>query len=182
MTAREFCRTPSMRGHGASPLAPGDLSATRAAAATGPGARVLTSKGERMRRLARPARWPVRSSGYRNDSLIVPTAAADHWPDELIDGRRSRDPGTVRGSRRTGRGRKSGESARGRPPGCSSLTSPIRQTQCTGNPNYQGNQHDDPASPTSDCRSTKVGTDEVRAAELQLLTSKPVVEGATRSD
>jgi len=87
MTAREFCRTPSMRVHGASPFAPGDLSATRAAAATRPGARVLTSKGERMRRrLARTARWPVRSSGYRNDSLIVPRAAAGHGHDELIDG------------------------------------------------------------------------------------------------
>jgi extracellular elastinolytic metalloproteinase len=54
--------------------------------------------------------------------------------------------------------------------------------QCTGNPNFQGNQHDDPLSPTSDCRSTSVGSDEVRAAELQLLTSLPEVDGATRVD
>lgn len=58
----------------------------------------------------------------------------------------------------------------------------VLANQCTGNPNYQGNQHDDPASPTSDCRSTTVGSDEVRAAELQLLTSRPRVDGATRVD
>jgi extracellular elastinolytic metalloproteinase len=55
----------------------------------------------------------------------------------------------------------------------------VLESQCTGNPNYQGNQHDDPLAPTSDCRSTRVGADEVRAAELQLLTTRPRVEGAT---
>jgi hypothetical protein len=55
----------------------------------------------------------------------------------------------------------------------------VLANQCTGNPNYQGDQHDDPAAPTSDCRSTPVGAEEVRAAELQLLTSKPRVDGAT---
>jgi extracellular elastinolytic metalloproteinase len=55
----------------------------------------------------------------------------------------------------------------------------VLTNQCTGNPDYQGEQHDDPASPSSDCRSTSVGSDEVRAAELQLLTSKPRVDGAT---
>jgi hypothetical protein len=54
--------------------------------------------------------------------------------------------------------------------------------QCTGNPAYQGDQHSDPARPTSDCRSTTVGSDEVRAAELQLLTSRPQVDGATLDD
>lgn len=55
----------------------------------------------------------------------------------------------------------------------------VLTNQCTGSPHYQGDQHDDPAAPTSDCRSTSVGSDEVRAAELQLLTSRPQVDGAT---
>lgn len=55
----------------------------------------------------------------------------------------------------------------------------VLANQCTGNPNYQGDQHDDPLSPTADCRSTSVGSDEVRTAELQLLTSRPEVDGAT---
>ena len=58
----------------------------------------------------------------------------------------------------------------------------VEANQCTGNPNYQGDQHDDPASPTSDCRSITIGADQVRAAELQLLTSTPRVDGATLSD
>jgi hypothetical protein len=58
----------------------------------------------------------------------------------------------------------------------------VLANQCSGNPNYQGDQHDDPASPTSDCRSTPVGAEQVRAAELQLLTSTPRVDGATLSD
>jgi hypothetical protein len=55
----------------------------------------------------------------------------------------------------------------------------VLDNQCTGNPDYQGNQHADPLAPTSDCRSTRVGANEVRAAELQLLTSRPQVDGAT---
>lgn len=55
----------------------------------------------------------------------------------------------------------------------------VLDNQCTGNSLYQGDQHDDPLAPTSDCRSTPVGSDEVRAAELQLLTSRPEVDGAT---
>jgi hypothetical protein len=35
---------------------------------------------------------------------------------------------------------------------------------------------------TSDCRATTVGSTEVRAAELQLLTSRPQVDGATLTD
>jgi hypothetical protein len=55
----------------------------------------------------------------------------------------------------------------------------VVNNQCTGTPLYQGEQHDDPLAPSPDCRSTSVGTDEVRAAELQLLTSRPQVDGAT---
>jgi hypothetical protein len=58
----------------------------------------------------------------------------------------------------------------------------VLANQCTGNPGYQGEQHDDPLAPSSDCRSTPTGSDEVRAAELQLLTSRPVVDGATLVD
>lgn len=54
--------------------------------------------------------------------------------------------------------------------------------QCTGNPLYQGEQHQDPAAPSSDCRSRPVGAEEVRAAELQLLTSRPDVDGALLDD
>jgi extracellular elastinolytic metalloproteinase len=55
----------------------------------------------------------------------------------------------------------------------------VLANQCTGNPAFQGEQHQDPAMPSSDCRSTAVGTQEVRAAELELLTSRPRVDGAT---
>jgi hypothetical protein len=55
----------------------------------------------------------------------------------------------------------------------------VVDNQCTGNPLYHGEQHQDPAAPSPDCRTTTVGTDEVRAAELQLLTSRPQVDGAT---
>lgn len=57
----------------------------------------------------------------------------------------------------------------------------VLANQCTGNPHYQGEQDDDPAT-TTDCRSSSVGTDEVRAAELQLLTGSPQVDGATAVD
>ncbi|HEY8471532.1 MAG TPA: M36 family metallopeptidase [Natronosporangium sp.] len=55
----------------------------------------------------------------------------------------------------------------------------VLANQCTGNKAYQGEQHADPAAPSSDCRSTPVGAEGVRAAELQLLTSEPAVDGAT---
>jgi hypothetical protein len=55
----------------------------------------------------------------------------------------------------------------------------VVDNQCTGNPLYQGDQHDDPLAPSADCRTTPVGSDEVRAAELQLLTGRPQVDGAT---
>jgi hypothetical protein len=54
--------------------------------------------------------------------------------------------------------------------------------QCTGNRNYQGEQHADPAAPSPDCRTTTVGAEEVRAAELELLTSQPQVDGARLVD
>jgi hypothetical protein len=55
----------------------------------------------------------------------------------------------------------------------------VVSNQCTGNPAYQGAQHDDPLAPSPDCRTTPVGAEEVRATELQLLTSTPAVDGAT---
>ena len=58
----------------------------------------------------------------------------------------------------------------------------VLHNQCTGNPAYQGEQHDDPASPSPDCRTTSVGAEQVRAAELQLLTSAAQVDGATLVD
>jgi hypothetical protein len=58
----------------------------------------------------------------------------------------------------------------------------VLNNQCTGNPNYQGDQHNDPTAPSPDCRTTTAGANEVRAAELQLLTSKPQVDGATLVD
>ena len=58
----------------------------------------------------------------------------------------------------------------------------VMHNQCTGNPNYQGQQHSDPAAPDPDCRSTTVGANEVRAAEVQLLTSRAQVDGATLVD
>jgi extracellular elastinolytic metalloproteinase len=58
----------------------------------------------------------------------------------------------------------------------------VLNNQCTGNPNYQGDQHDDPTRPTSDCRSSTVGANEVRAAALQLFTGTPQVDGASLVD
>ncbi|MPZ26048.1 MAG: hypothetical protein GEV12_06265 [Micromonosporaceae bacterium] len=54
--------------------------------------------------------------------------------------------------------------------------------QCTGNPHYQSEQDDDPTRPSTDCRTTSTGANEVRAAELQLLTSRARVDGATMVD
>ncbi len=56
----------------------------------------------------------------------------------------------------------------------------VLTNQCTGNPDYQGAQHADPLTPSGDCRDSAVGAGEVRAAELQLLTSKPRVDGAKK--
>lgn len=55
----------------------------------------------------------------------------------------------------------------------------VLTNQCTGNPDFQGGPHY-PEALDADCRDTAVGSSEVRAAELQLLTSQPVVDGAAR--
>jgi extracellular elastinolytic metalloproteinase len=57
----------------------------------------------------------------------------------------------------------------------------VLHNQCTGNPNYQGDQHDDPTA-NADCRSSTVGANEVRAAALQLFTSPAEVDGASLVD
>ncbi len=55
----------------------------------------------------------------------------------------------------------------------------VLTNQCTGNPDYHGEQHSDPLAPSPDCRETPIA-EQVNAAELQLLSSKPRVDGATR--
>ncbi|HLV59287.1 MAG TPA: M36 family metallopeptidase [Natronosporangium sp.] len=55
----------------------------------------------------------------------------------------------------------------------------VLTNQCTGNPDYHGEQHSDPLAPSPDCRNTPIA-EQVNAAELQLLSSKPRVDGATR--
>ena len=55
----------------------------------------------------------------------------------------------------------------------------VLTNQCTGNPNFQGGPHY-PEAIDADCRDTTVGSSEVRAAELQLLTGRPVVDGAAQ--
>ena len=51
--------------------------------------------------------------------------------------------------------------------------------QCTGNPAFQGEQDNDPRAAT-DCRTNATANGQVRAAEVQLMSSKPKVDGATR--
>jgi extracellular elastinolytic metalloproteinase len=59
----------------------------------------------------------------------------------------------------------------------------VRDNQCTGHPSYQGDQDADPRN-NSDCRVGNPGTPlvprntEVHAAELQVWSSKPDVDGA----
>jgi hypothetical protein len=59
----------------------------------------------------------------------------------------------------------------------------VRDNQCTGQPSFQGDQDDDPLN-NSDCRVGDPGTPyvarntEVHAAELQVWSSKPEVDGA----
>ena len=59
----------------------------------------------------------------------------------------------------------------------------VRDNQCTGQPSFQGDQDDDPMN-NSDCRVGDPGTPypergtEVHAAELQVWSSKPDVDGA----
>ncbi|MGH3023698.1 MAG: M36 family metallopeptidase, partial [Gaiellaceae bacterium] len=54
----------------------------------------------------------------------------------------------------------------------------VVSNQCTGNPDFHGVQDQDPANET-DCRATAIAN-QVRAAELQLLSGRTRVDGATR--
>jgi extracellular elastinolytic metalloproteinase len=56
----------------------------------------------------------------------------------------------------------------------------VATNQCTGNPDYHGQQDQDPANET-DCRATAIAN-QVRVAELQLLSDEPEVKGAKRVD
>jgi extracellular elastinolytic metalloproteinase len=56
----------------------------------------------------------------------------------------------------------------------------VLTNQCTGQPEYNGEQDNDPAA-TTNCDGTVVAT-QVRAAELQLLSHRTQVEGAARVD
>ncbi len=57
----------------------------------------------------------------------------------------------------------------------------VLNTQCTGNPDFQGEQDNDTRS-TTDCRSVLAGSEQVRAAELELLSSRAYVKGAEREE
>jgi extracellular elastinolytic metalloproteinase len=54
----------------------------------------------------------------------------------------------------------------------------VTSNQCTGNPDYHGEQDQDPNSQT-DCRTTAIAN-QVRVAELQLFSDEPKVKGAKR--
>ena len=56
----------------------------------------------------------------------------------------------------------------------------VLSNQCTGNPDYNGEQDNDPNS-TTNCDGTVFAT-QVRAAELQILSHRTQVEGAARVD
>ena len=56
----------------------------------------------------------------------------------------------------------------------------VVDNQCTGQESFQGEQDNDPNNPT-DCRDTSVD-EQVRAAELQVLSGKPNVLGATQEE
>jgi len=51
---------------------------------------------------------------------------------------------------------------------------------CTGQDSYHGEQDNDESNPT-ECRGTSAA-EQVRAAELQILSSRPEVVGAFRED
>jgi extracellular elastinolytic metalloproteinase len=63
----------------------------------------------------------------------------------------------------------------------------VLNNQCTGNPHYQGEQDNDPNNPT-DCRVGNIPAalpprgNDVRAAELQVFSSRPSVSGAQLAD
>jgi extracellular elastinolytic metalloproteinase len=54
----------------------------------------------------------------------------------------------------------------------------VTSNQCTGNGDFHGQQDQDPANET-DCRATAIAN-QVRVAELQLLSDRPEVKGAKR--
>ena len=56
----------------------------------------------------------------------------------------------------------------------------VRTNQCTGNPDFNGEQDDDPRS-TTNCDGTVIAT-QARAAELQILSHRTQVDGAARTD
>ena len=56
----------------------------------------------------------------------------------------------------------------------------VLHNQCTGQRSYHGEQDNDESNPT-ECRGT-AAAQQVRAAELQILSSRPEVEGAQRED
>ena len=56
----------------------------------------------------------------------------------------------------------------------------VVSNQCTGSSDFHGEQDQDPANAT-DCRTTAIAN-QVRVAELQLLSARPDVEGAARFD
>ncbi|MDQ3618771.1 MAG: M36 family metallopeptidase [Actinomycetota bacterium] len=56
----------------------------------------------------------------------------------------------------------------------------VLHNQCTGQDSYHGEQDNDESNPT-ECRGTSAAQ-QVRAAELQILSSRPEVQGAFRED
>src|ERR671918_1190476 len=56
----------------------------------------------------------------------------------------------------------------------------VTSNQCTGNGDFHGEQDQDPNNET-DCRATAIAN-QVRVAELQLLSDRPAVEGAKSVD
>ena len=56
----------------------------------------------------------------------------------------------------------------------------VLSNQCTGNPDFNGEQDNDPNS-TTNCDGTVIAT-QVRAAELQILSHRTQVDGAARVD
>ena len=55
----------------------------------------------------------------------------------------------------------------------------VVSNQCTGGTAFQGEQDNDPRA-TTDCRTNATANSQVRAAELELLTSKVTVDGADK--
>ena len=56
----------------------------------------------------------------------------------------------------------------------------VVSNQCTESRDFHGEQDQDPANAT-DCRTTAIAN-QVRVAELQLLSARPEVDGAARVD